>query len=264
MKKNRLKRPPSERNARHPRDCRERTYRRQVAIEGLHAFQAVSQETDLMILADRPLEAEARETMLACRAHIEEYIKRYPGLATTLKPWPAADFAPPIVRRMVEAGRAAGVGPMAAVAGAVAEHVGRSLLEHCSQVVVENGGDIFLKTETPIVASLFAGSSPLSMKVGLLIQPPENGAGVCTSSGTVGHSYSKGAADAVCVISSSCPLADAAATAIGNRIRSATDIKAAIDFGKTIPQVMGIVAVVDREIGAWGQVELVPTGGKKG
>lgn len=217
-----------------------------------------------MIMASAPLEKEARESILNCRAHIEGYIRHHPDFATTLLPWPEATFAPPIVRRMIEAGRDADVGPMAAVAGAVSEHVGRHLLGLCSEVVVENGGDIFIKTKNSIVASLFAGNSPLSMKVGIRIEPAANGVGVCTSSGTVGHSHSQGAADAVCVIGPSCSLADAAATAIGNRIQSANDIKAAIDFGKTIPRILGIVVVVNREIGAWGQVELVRTSGKKG
>ena len=247
-----------------PADFRERSYRRQVAIEGLHAFRVVSQESDLFILASMPLEREAQESVLGCRAHIEGYIGQYPDFATTLRPWPEVAFAPPIVRRMIEAGRDAGVGPMAAVAGAVSEHVGRRLLEFCQEVVVENGGDIFIKTKNSIVAGLFAGNSPLSMKVGIRIEPASGGLGVCTSSGTVGHSHSKGVADAVCVIGASCALADAAATAIGNRIQSAKDIATAIDFGKTIPRVLGIVAVVDREIGAWGQVELVPASGKKG
>jgi hypothetical protein len=165
---------------------------------------------------------------------------------------------------MIRAGNAAGVGPMAAVAGAVAEGVGRCLLEHSRQVVVENGGDIFLKTGRPAVVGLFAGHSPLSMKIGIRLAETGDGIGVCTSSGTVGHSLSTGRADAVCVVAHSCALADAAATAIANRIHAPDGIEPAVSFGRSIAGVLGIVAVCGREMGAWGQVELVPMKGKKG
>ena len=242
----------------------ERTYRQRVCGLRLHSFQVVCQETDLMIQADRPLEYEAREQVLVCRGQIEGYIQRYPDFAVTLVPWQEQAFAPEIVREMIAAGRAAGVGPMAAVAGAVAEAVGRVLLNYSHQVVVENGGDVFIKTEGPVVAGLFAGNSPLSMKMGIKVQGTRNGIGLCTSSGTVGHSFSTGSADAVCVVSYSCALADAAATAICNRIRSPGEIKTAIAFGKRIAGVLGVVVVAGREMGAWGQVELVPLKGKKG
>jgi len=241
-----------------------RTYRHQDFGSGMTAFEVVSQETDLLVRADCRLEVETREKVVGLRGQIEGYIRRCPDFATSLTPWRNDDPAPAIVRDMIEAGRAAGVGPMAAVAGAVAGRVGRHLLTYSRRVVVENGGDIFLKTEGPAIAGLFAGNSPLSMKVGIRLESTGEGIGVCTSSGTVGHSLSLGSADAVCVIALSCALADAAATSIGNRICSARDIKPAISFGRSIEGVLGIVAVAGREIGAWGQVELVPLQAKKG
>jgi len=247
-----------------PVSYRERTYRHRICCDGLRSFQVVCQETDLMIQADILLDRVAREQALACRGHIEGYIQRYPRFATILVPWDDQAVGPEIVRTMIHAGGAAGVGPMAAVAGAVAEAVGRKLLDYSRQVVVENGGDVFLKTDGPMVIGLFAGNSPLSMKVGIRVPDAREGIGLCTSSATVGHSLSTGSADAVCVVSRSCALADAAATAIGNRVRSPREIKPAIAFGKQIAGVMGIVVVAGREMGAWGQVELVPLKGKKG
>ena len=241
-----------------------RDYRQQVYGSGLTSFQVVCEETDLLVRADRQLEAETRELVLACRDHITGFIQRHPDFATTLAPWRQPPVAPEIVRRMIQAGTAAGVGPMAAVAGAVAESVGRGLLAFSRQVVVENGGDIFLRTDAPVVAALYAGASPVSLKLGIRIADTGNGVGVCTSSGTVGHSLSLGTADAVCVLSPSCALADAAATAIGNRIRSPKDVRPAIAFGKNLPEVQGIVVVAGGELGAWGQVELVRLKGKKG
>ncbi len=217
-----------------------------------------------MVQADRLLEYEAREQVLVCRGQIDGYIQRYPAFAVSLAPWREQAFAPEIVREMIAAGSAAGVGPMAAVAGAVAESVGRKLLDHSREVVVENGGDVYIKSNGPVVAGLFAGNSPLSMKLAIKVVDTRDGIGLCTSSGTVGHSLSTGSADAVCVVSRSCALADAAATAIGNQIRSPREVKTAIAFGKRISGVLGIVVVAGRELGAWGQVELVPLQGKKG
>jgi hypothetical protein len=230
----------------------------------LTAFQVVCEQTDLLVRADRRLDTETRELVLACRGHIDGFIRTNPEFATTLTPWPEATVAPGIVHTMIRAGRLAGVGPMAAVAGAIAGFVGRQLLTHSRQVAVENGGDLFLKTDGPVVAGLYAGDSPLSMKMGIRLADTRGGLGLCTSSGTVGHSLSTGRADAACVLSPSCALADAAATAIGNRIRTPEDIEPAISFGRSIPDVLGIVVVFGSQIGAWGQLELVPLQGKKG
>ena len=251
-------------NRRLPAGHGPRSYRESVFAADLTAFQVVCEQTDLMVHADRRLESVTRELVLACRGHIAGYIRNNPEFATTLTPWPSPIVAPEIVATMIRAGRLAGVGPMAAVAGAVADFVGRGLLAYSRQVVVENGGDLFLNTDGPVVAGLYAGDSPLSMKVGIRLANTRGGLGLSTSSGTVGHSLSAGRADAACVLAPSCTLADAAATAIGNRIITSTDIEPAISFGRSIPGVLGIVVVLEGEIGAWGQVELIPLAGKKG
>lgn len=244
-------------------DCHKRTYRDQVYAPGLVSFHVVCEHTDLMIRADRRLEKPAQEAVLACRGEIEAYIRQFPSFSETLLPWPETDIAPPLVRQMMDAGRAAGVGPMASVAGAIAEQVGRALLGFSDQVVVENGGDLFVKTNGPLVAALFAGTSPFTMRLGIRVTDTGNGLGICTSSGTVGHSFSYGTSDAVCVVSESSALADAAATAIGNQVRSPADIDAAIRIGRRIDGIRGIVVIIGAHIGAWGAVELVPLKGKK-
>ena len=183
------------------------------------------------------------------------------SVVKTLVPWEKTGPVPKIVGEMIRAGRAAGVGPMAAVAGAVAEFVGRGLLRYSNHVVVENGGDIFYQLDGRITAGIFAGSSPLSMKVGIAIDGCGGPVSLCTSSGTVGHSKSFGNADAVCVVAESCALADAAATSIANRILSKKDIAAAIEFGRGIEGVRGIVGIKDDGIGAWGDIEVVPLDG---
>jgi len=165
--------------------------------------------------------------------------------------------APPIVGVMAEAAQIAGVGPMAAVAGAIAEAVGKDLLVCTPEVVVENGGDIFMKISRTRLIGVYARESSFTGKIALEISPEETPLGVCTSSGTVGHSFSLGAADAVIVLSRSTALADAAATAIGNRVKSAEDIDVAIGQAQAIDGLAGVVIIKDDKMGMWGNVKLV-------
>ncbi len=242
----------------------QRTYRRRVHHPQLTAFRVVVQETDLHVQAERPLAERTRDLVLHYRGHIEGYIRRFPDFAASLAPWKSPGPAPAIVRDMAAAGAAAGVGPMAAVAGAIAHRVGRGLLAHSRRVIVENGGDVFVRTDGPLTVALYAGRSPLSMRLGLEVDCRGGDLCVCTSSGTVGHSLSLGRADAVCVLSPSGALADAAATAIGNRVRAAADIPEAIRQGRRIPGLTGLVIVVGDRVGMWGDLRVVPLAGKKG
>jgi len=235
----------------------ERIYRKLVSTEKLTPFRVVVLETDLLVHAETRLEAQTRELVLEHRGYVEAYIKAFPEFMTTLDPWPHADPAPNIVSDMIRAGANAGVGPMAAIAGAMAENVGRGLLDFTDQVMVENGGDVFIKTNTPVTVGIFAGASPLSMQVGIRLHCANKPIAVCTSSGTLGHSLSLGRADAVCVVADSCALADAAATSIGNRIQSAADINNAIAAGRRMAEIAGIVIIAGEKIGAWGDLELI-------
>ncbi len=215
-------------------------------------------ETDLLVHAETKLVAETRELVLEQRGYVEAYINAYPDFMTALDPWRLEGPAPMIISDMVNAGARAGVGPMAAIAGAVAERVGRGLLTFSDQVIVENGGDVFIKTNGPVTIGIFAGTSPLSMQLGIQLDCEKKPAAVCTSSGTLGHSLSLGKADAVCVLADSCALADAAATAIGNLIQSPADINNAIAAGQRIAEITGIVIIAGEKIGAWGDLEMVP------
>ncbi|MBW2252157.1 MAG: UPF0280 family protein [Deltaproteobacteria bacterium] len=241
-----------------------RSYRNIACVNNLVSFQVAVKETDLFIHSAENLEHIARELILRYRGYIETYIKKHPEFEKTLQPLKVNEPVPNIISDMTQAGEKAGVGPMASVAGAVAEHVGIGLLEHADEVIVENGGDLFIKTENPVTVGIFAGKSPLSMHIGLQVDPDGKQIAICTSSGSVGHSFSLGKADAVCVVSGSCSLADAAATSIGNHVMKKTDIQKAIDFGKTIDGVKGIVVIADDNIGMWGDVKIVALKGKKG
>jgi hypothetical protein len=159
---------------------------------------------------------------------------------------------------MAAAARKAKVGPMAAVAGAMAEFVGKDLLSLSEEVIVENGGDIFIKTGQPRKIGVFAGESIFSEKIALEVEPREKPFAVCCSSGTVGHSFSFGKADAVIVISKSALLADAAATSIGNVVKEISDIDHALKFAKKIRGLDGVLVIKEDQLGALGKIKLVP------
>lgn len=122
-----------------------RSYRNLIQGSGLVCFQVVVKETDLSVYAVRPLEDITKELILEYRGCIEAHIRRYPDFATILIPWHVPYPVPAIIQDMIISGEKAGVGPMASVAGVIAEYVGRGLLPYSDEVIIENGGDIFVK-----------------------------------------------------------------------------------------------------------------------
>jgi uncharacterized protein len=226
---------------------------------GWVSFQVRYRETDLWIRARRGLNDEALQSVLNLRRQLEGYIADHPAFLTALAPLKEDPLAPGIVRRMLSAARVAGVGPMASVAGAVAQAVAEELKPLSSEIIVENGGDCYFDLGEPIEVGLFAGpDSPFSGRLGLRFGAERFPLAICTSSGTVGHSLSFGKADAVAVVAKDTALADAAATAVGNRVQSARDIQTALDLAKSIPGLEATVIVIGRHLGAFGDVELAP------
>ncbi len=245
-----------------PESYVDRTYRTLHEGDGLLSSFVQIKSTDLHILADREVSARALDLALQYRLQLEKYIKQHPDFLRALVPLPPDPLAPPIVSAMLAAAGSAGVGPMAAVAGAIAEYVGRALLrEECREVVVENGGDIFINRHRDCTVAIFAGQSPLSLRVGIKLAAATMPIAVCTSSGTVGHSLSFGRADAVTVIARSTPLADAVATRLGNEVGGEAEkddgINRALRIGRTIAGVLGVVIIRGEKMGAVGDVELV-------
>lgn len=235
-----------------------RTYRKLHQKKGLVSFDITVKETNLNIQAEKDLSKEAVKAVLDVRNIIEAYIGLHPDFASSFVPLSESGPVPDTIQQMLKASRLAKVGPMAAVAGTIAQAAGEKLLEQSGQILVENGGDIFVKSNTHTLFSIYAGeSSPFSMSCGIRVEKREKPYGLCTSSGTLGHSKSFGKADAAIVLSDSCALADAAATALGNRIQTAADIGPAIDKGKSIPGILGVVIIQGSSIGAWGKLSLV-------
>ena len=192
-----------------------RAYRRWVDPGSLVSFEVIEGQTDLAVSAMKNLEPQARAAVLTYRQDLEEYIKKDSLFLTSLEPISIRPDAPGIVKMMADAASKAGVGAMAAVAGAIAELVESERLKYSDEVIVENGGDIFMKVNKKPAIGLCSGdASPFTGRIALEITCPGNGLGVCTSSGTVSHSLSFGRADEALLISGAAAIADAGATSV--------------------------------------------------
>jgi hypothetical protein len=233
------------------------------------SFRVSYKESDLWLGVDpasysTKMEDSAASRTRAYRLELEAYIERRPEFLTSLAPIVSDPDAPLIAASMLAAGAAAGVGPMAAVAGATAAFVGADIAAEfgCREIVVENGGDLWLRFEEAMDISVFAGDSPLSERVGVSIPPNFSPLGVCTSSGTVGPSLSLGQADAAMVAArdaASCcgaALADAWATRVGNAVREKADIAAALSLAEGREGVVSVLVIKGDRMGIRGELAL--------
>lgn len=237
-----------------------RTYRKQMKAEDLEYFQILEFESDLFIgVEHQAMTADLPKIVMAelkkLRQAIVDYNQTHPRFIESLIPLELDRYAAPIVADMLAAAKIAGVGPMAAVAGGVSKYIG-SLLESASaEIIVENGGDLLIKTLKERRIAIHTGN-PQFADLGIKIKPREKPLGVCTSSGVMGHSLSFGKADAVTILSENIPLADAVATALGNRIKKPADVEKGLAWVRNIPGILGILIIIEDQLGAWGEIEL--------
>lgn len=232
-------------------------YRRYVKAPDLVQFQVVVKETDLLLLAEYDLRDQVLDLVLTHRYQLENWILKDPAFRESLLPIDVPDTAPAIVRMMAAAGRIAGVGPMAAVAGAVSEVVAAGLGDLTTELIIENGGDLLLASRRERIVGIFTGEDGNDLFLGLKVTPGMMPVGIATSSGRIGHSLSFGESTAATVLAPSAALADAAATAVGNRVRGRDGIRDGLLAAQVIPGIIGAVVVRDGELGAWGRIELV-------
>ncbi|MGL4606555.1 MAG: UPF0280 family protein [Eubacteriaceae bacterium] len=217
-------------------------------------------ETDLFIGVEKSamnpfLKEVILKNVLQLRQCIMDYNQKVNDFITSLTPLPMDVTAPPIVQEMLKAGLATGIGPMGGVAGGISKFVGEMIHPFSKELIVENGGDLLIKTKQERRIGIHTGSENFK-DLGIIIHPMKEPLGVCTSSGTMGHSLSFGKAETVTVISKNPTLADTGATALCNRIKTKDDIEKGIQWIKGIPEVMGALIIIEDQLGAWGEIEL--------
>lgn len=233
----------------------ERFYRGWPGSSELQRYEIAVGESDLLILSETAVNDHAVDALHQVRGEIERHIEAHPDFKTSLKPLTASRDASKTVLGMIRAGQMWNVGPMAAVAGAVAQAVGLALREITRTVIVENGGDIYARSHKPVTFALYAGEeSPFADKLAFELSAAD-GIGVCTSSGKVGPSLSFGNADAVVAIHRDTTIADAAATAIANRIQSPEDVARIIEEEKKRGVLDGLIACAGDKLGLFGDFE---------
>ncbi len=234
---------------------KERFYRDLSSNPDMRRFNIRTEETDLLVISDKDIRHELSEEVRRLREIIKNHIRHDPDFYTSLCPVQCRS-SEEIISLMCDAAYMADTGPMACVAGAIAEVAGRKMLEISDNIFIENGGDIFAMMDRDFKAAVYAGDSPFSLKIGLMVRRSGSAVGVATSSGTVGHSYSMGNADAVTVISGSAAFADAAATSLGNEVEGRIDRKRLCERIEKLPCVQGALIIKGKEIFAWGDIEI--------
>lgn len=238
-------------------EYRERFYRDWVKSD-LKKFRVSIEESDLFILCDKDLSQEAHTELFKLRKELEMYIQRDYLFKVTLVPHILKSDPPLIAKIMNDAATMYKVGPMAAVAGAFSQLIGEHLLNlGAKTVIVENGGDIFVKSSEPVSLGLYAGeTSPFKDKIKFEVSAV-NGLGICTSSYSVGPSFSFGIADAVAIISDSAAIADAAASYLGNRIKTKEDIEGVLNYEIDKKILKGIIICCEDKLGVYGDIKLL-------
>ncbi|MGM0622264.1 MAG: UPF0280 family protein [Bacteroidota bacterium] len=240
-----------------------RDYRYKFNTDRFTGFEMSHQETDLWIGVDpasfKPgMKEAALEQTKFLREKLDNYIQTEPFFKKSLKPFHPTENAPNEAIDMARAAEKAGIGPMATVAGLFAREIGNEIIQNFSveELVIENGGDIYALLKQDLVLSVFAGDSPLSERIGLEITPEIRPLGICTSAGTVGPSLSYGNADAVVVVAQDVLIADAFATAFGNKVKSAADVEKAINQAEKISEILSLLIICEDKIGIRGEFEI--------
>lgn len=237
-----------------------RTYRQAMRASDLDYFQVTDLETDLYIGVEKKASGPDLEKILLTevrnhRRAIYAYARDHPAFIESLLPLKEGKDAPAIVADMLAASRQTGVGPMAAVAGAMVKELGKTIAAFSAEMIIENGGDLLIQSTKTRRVSLYT-KSQFFQGLALRVKASQSPLGICTSSGSQGHALSFGKADSVTVISENPALADAAATALGNRINSTADIEAGLNWIKTISGIKGALILINDQLGAWGEIEL--------
>ncbi len=189
---------------------------------------------------------------------LEEYIQEHPDYKKSLEPIEPTEDMTPLVKWMAKVTHKVGLGPMAAVAGAYSQTIGMALREKYgpTDIVVENGGDIWMLASEEVSVSVFAGDSPISEKVGFKVPAEFTPIGICTSSGTVGPSLSFGKADAIAIISPDTALADAYATFYCNKVQEPADIENVMKEISAQEDIVGAMGIMADQVGILGIFEL--------
>jgi ApbE superfamily uncharacterized protein (UPF0280 family) len=210
---------------------------------------------------DTHLKVYGKEYELITRAIVKErkvleaYIRRHPAFQKALVPIELLEEAPEIAVRMARAATVTGLGPMASVAGTLAQvGVEAAKTAGCEEAIVENGGDMYIMSPTPVTIGIFAGHNSIGAQLAFHLLPEDLPLSICSSSSKMGHSLSFGDCELATVVAREAALADSAATLVCNRISVEADVEQVLDEVGQIEGIRGILVVKNNKVGLWGKL----------
>lgn len=223
----------------------------------------VENESDCTVVSEKKEAIQvARRQLLADRIILQKFVKAHPDWLKALNPVLSKD-PPLIVKRMEEAAEKAQVGPMAAIAGALADRMQEEMIQQVQvkTAVVENGGEIAVNSTTDIIIGLYVLTTALKANLGFRFKGENPPLGIGTSSGQFGHAISFGEADAVTIFAADAALGDAAATRVCNSVTGPDHekaVQASLEIIDEIEGVSGAFIVRGKFVGQKGKIpELV-------
>lgn len=231
---------------------KKRFYRTNTYNTDLIPFAVSHFESNLQIYARSDLREISLEYLRCIHGQVSDYCQSHPEFEKSLIPIEITGAVPKIIRSMHKASWRVGVGPMATVAGAIAEAVGKKLLKYSPEIIIENGGDIFIAVSKPRRIGIFAGIGSVYNNLIININPDQTPCGICTSSGQFGHSLSMGKTCATIIISKSSALADGYATVFGNMVDTDLDIDLTLKTARKKKDIKGILIITSSKMAAYG------------
>ncbi|MDD5622665.1 MAG: UPF0280 family protein [Actinomycetota bacterium] len=232
-------------------------YRNRIKYKERYNWRITYKYSDLLVSCNKDVSLRLEKLIKEIYDLLESCIKRESDFEKSLVPLKIKEYYPPIVRRMCRKAAIFNVGPMATVAGAVCDYIASGLDSYCRRLIIENGGDIFIKSNRDINIGVYLKNKYFADKIYLKIKAGDTPCGICSSSGIFGHSLSLGKSDLVVVLAKSTISADGAATSIANKINTPADVdKAIIDY-KNKKDIKGILVIKDDKLGVWGNIELI-------
>jgi ApbE superfamily uncharacterized protein (UPF0280 family) len=238
-------------------DTDKSVYRSKVRSRNRYNWRILYKYSDILVSSDKNVGDRLKKLVKEIYSILESHIKENPSFQKSLSPLESKPRYHPVIQKMCIKSAVFNVGPMATVAGAVCDFLAGGL-DKCGRcLIIENGGDVFIKSDRDVNLGVYLKDKHFADKLYLRVRKDYMPCGLCSSSGSFGHSLSMGKSDLVTVLAESTISADGAATSVANSINSSEDISKTINSYKTIKDIRGILIVKDDKLGIWGNIELI-------
>jgi uncharacterized protein len=232
-------------------------YRNNVRTGGKYHWKITYKYSDLLLSSDKDIVRLIEEPIKEIYCYLRRCFKEDPSFLKSLSPVSIKPGYPEIIKKMCLLSAEFNVGPMAAVAGTVNEFLAEKLNKYCGNLIIENGGDLYLRSRKDLILGIYVKNNYFKDGISIRIKAGNMPCGVCASSGTFGHSLSLGKCDLAVVLSKSAITADSAATAVANSISCKDDVLTSIEHFRNFRGINGLLLIKDDKIGLWGNIELI-------